>query len=60
MKINKTDYISFITPVGEKKGYVTSIEGNNYTIKADSFPFSNWSVKLTDIIAKLDKNEQNK
>lgn len=60
MKIKKGDYVSFTTPVGDKKGYVTSVEGNDCMIKADSFPFSHWCRKLTDVIAKLDKNEQDK
>lgn len=58
MKIKKGDYVSFTTPIGDKKGFVTEIDGNDCTIKANSFPYSNWSRKLSDIIAKLDKNEQ--
>ena len=57
MKIKKGDYVEFSTPIGNKKGHVASIEGNDYMIKADTYPYSNWKTKLSDIISKLNKNE---
>ncbi len=56
-KIKSGDYVSFTTPIGDKKGFITEINGNDCSIKADSFPFSVWLRKLTDIIAKLNKEE---
>jgi len=55
MKIKTGDLVKFSTPIGDKIGYVISIEGDNYLIKSNSFPFSTWSRKYSEIILKVDK-----